>query len=639
MGKASLLTYNNTFRQLTNTITLDSVIMYHDSKGKYERKVCKIIVGEMCMRSLPLFLLLNACIDSKETTEEIETTENTDSQTDSATEPISDRDADGVADSEDSCPDDPQQWTDNDEDGFCDEVDDACPDNPNEHIDSDGDGICDDSDPCPQDPLNVDTDGDGICDADDDCPEDPNNNTDSDGDGICDESDACPEDANGWADSNGDGQCDENDDNDGDGITNGEETVYGSDCGVSNPNDADTDNDGINDAEDPYPRDPWPEFILFQNDLGTIDLMLSNRDGTFHQPIVIGDPYGGTSNTAYRYIRFVISDWDNNGKMDFLAIADSDPSDNTNPYDVWWFWREKADELQQRRIGTSATIPFGSIGDFNNDELVDIVSVELERPNYISGGVLYHYQNVENIGTANCFMTEDPTNPDNCAFIKKEAVDISSWVNNQWVFRLSRDAIDANGDGNKDVSILRISSGGNTSVPITILFGNGDGTFGQPPSNPLITHNSGQCGNSPSNSLLLTDFNLDGLGDIITGLDDDGDAGSAWFYPGKVVSGAYGIDMQNCTEAFDINPTVESGSDNAGNTASARSFDFDFDGIPDIMVGFQYLEPWNPPSKTVLLFGNGDGTFTSPIDVRSFQTTNFASNFAVPQRLCVRFPL
>ena len=612
------------------------------------------------MRSILTIVLLSACGNQKP----VEDTqiEETDTQQDTAVEQPTDTDGDGVIDEEDACPEDatqwtdadgdgicdevddncpedPYQWTDADGDGVCDEVEDDCPEDPNQSLDSDGDGICDDTDPCPNDPSNVDTDGDGICDGEDDCPEDPNNSTDSDGDGICDDTDQCPEDPLGWVDSNGDGLCDENDDNDGDGISNAEESMYGLDCGVSDPNDSDTDDDGILDDEDPYPRDPWPEFILFQNDSGTIDLMLSNRDGTFQQQITVGDQYGGTTNTNYRYTRFVISDWDNNGKMDFMALGDADPTDPTNDYDVWWFWREKADELHQTLVGTSSQNPFWTVGDFDNDENADLIGAEIVRPNYISGGTLQFYHNQDNIGTADCFATDDPTNPNNCAFVKSQAVDISSWISNQWVFRLSRDAVDVNGDGNRDVSILKISSGGNSAVPITVLFGNGDGTFGQPPNNPLISHNSGNCGNSPGNSLLLSDFDLDGIGDVITGLDDDGDAGSAWFYPGTMNSGNYGLDIANCIESFDINPADEGGQDNAGNTGSARSFDFDFDGITDIMVGYNYLEPWNPPSKTVLLFGNGNGTFSPPIDVRTFPNGNYGSHFAVPQRLCIRFPL
>jgi len=551
-----------------------------------------------------------------------------------------DRDGDGVPDGADACPDDAEQWSDEDGDGVCDEVEDACPEDAMQWLDSDGDGLCDDSDPCPADALNVDTDGDGICDDADPCPEDPIGTIDTDGDGVCDGSDDCPEDPAGYADTNGDGSCDGSDDTDGDGILDGEEAVYGEDCGISDPWLADTDDDGIDDNADPYPRDPWPDFILFRNDVGTIDLMLSNRDGTFGSPVVVAEPYGGTANPDYRYIRFVISDFNDDGRMDFLALGDADPDDSSNAYDVWWFWREKADELQQRLLGTWDKNPFGSIADFDNDELVDLLGTEQERPNYIESVKLRFYGNAGTVATANCFATSDPANPSGCAFVEKEAVDLTDFASGQWIFRQSRDAVDVGGDGNRDVAVLRISSGGNSaSVPVLVVHGNGDGTFAAA-GDPLFSHNTGGCGGSPANSILFEDFNGDGVGDVITGLDDDGDAGSAWFYPGTTASGSYEVDTSQCMESFDLNPADENGGENAGNSSSARAFDFDFDGVQDVLVGYRYEGPWSGPSRTVLLFGNGNGTFATPVQVREFPgDNNYGEHFAVPRRVCQRFPL
>jgi outer membrane protein OmpA-like peptidoglycan-associated protein len=95
-----------------------------------------------------------------------------------------DRDGDGIPDSIDKCPDEPE-----DRDMFQDE--DGCPD-----LDNDGDGIPDAKDKCPLDPE----DKDGFQDEDG-CP-DPDN----DGDGIPDRLDACPnepETKNGIADDDG----------------------------------------------------------------------------------------------------------------------------------------------------------------------------------------------------------------------------------------------------------------------------------------------------------------------------------------------------------------------------------------------------------------------------------------------------
>lgn len=173
-----------------------------------------------------------------------------------------DRDGDGVEDSEDACPTEPEDrdgWEDedgcpeddNDGDGLTDddqcpteaedmdgfEDTDGCPD-----TDNDQDGIRDGFDGCPNDAEDMDgdrdedgcpdndTDRDGIEDANDRCPNEPEDadgfgdedgcpETDFDQDGIEDDADECPDQPevmNGIADTDG---CPEEDD-DGDGIPN-----------------------------------------------------------------------------------------------------------------------------------------------------------------------------------------------------------------------------------------------------------------------------------------------------------------------------------------------------------------------------------------------------------------------------------
>jgi OmpA family/Thrombospondin type 3 repeat len=128
-----------------------------------------------------------------------------------------DKDGDGVPDSVDACPDEPE-----DKDGYQDE--DGCPD-----PDNDGDGIPDKDDQCPNDPEDKDgfqdtdgcpdrdNDGDGIPDALDKCPNEPEDkdgfedddgcpDQDNDGDGIPDKDDKCPNDpetVNGFEDEDG----------------------------------------------------------------------------------------------------------------------------------------------------------------------------------------------------------------------------------------------------------------------------------------------------------------------------------------------------------------------------------------------------------------------------------------------------
>ena len=109
--------------------------------------------------------------------------------------PVGDRDCDGIPDVDDKCPDDPEDF-DNDDD------EDGCPE-----YDRDADGIKDQFDRCPDQPE----DRDGFMDEDG-CPD-----VDNDQDGIPDTNDKCPnyaEDKDGFEDADG---CPDGD-NDNDGI-------------------------------------------------------------------------------------------------------------------------------------------------------------------------------------------------------------------------------------------------------------------------------------------------------------------------------------------------------------------------------------------------------------------------------------
>ena len=144
----------------------------------------------------------------------------------------SDRDKDGILDSDDACPDVPGPENEDPRLNGCPDRDgdliidpeDACPDTPGVRNpdpekngcppDRDGDGILDPEDACPDTPgvrdpdpekngCPPDRDGDGIIDEEDACPDtpgvrspDPEKNgcpPDRDGDGILDGDDACPD--------------------------------------------------------------------------------------------------------------------------------------------------------------------------------------------------------------------------------------------------------------------------------------------------------------------------------------------------------------------------------------------------------------------------------------------------------------
>lgn len=135
---------------------------------------------------------------------------------------------------------------------------DACPDDPNKTEP----GVCG----CGV--ADTDTDNDGTPDCHDSCPNDPNKiapgqcgcghpDTDSDGDGVADCNDACPTDPNKIAP----GACGcgtPDTDSDGDGIPNCHDNCPT----VFNPDQRDTDGDGVGDACTPFQFPAGSEFVV-----------------------------------------------------------------------------------------------------------------------------------------------------------------------------------------------------------------------------------------------------------------------------------------------------------------------------------------------------------------------------------------
>lgn len=108
--------------------------------------------------------------------------------------PTADSDGDGVVDTEDEFPDNPNETTDSDGDGVGDNSDEF-PFDANETHDDDGDGVGNNTDAFPQDGNEThDDDGDGVGNNTDAFPQDANETMDTDGDGVGDNADPEPED-------------------------------------------------------------------------------------------------------------------------------------------------------------------------------------------------------------------------------------------------------------------------------------------------------------------------------------------------------------------------------------------------------------------------------------------------------------
>ena len=157
---------------------------------------------------------------------------------------------------------------------------------------------------------------------------------------------------------------------------------------------------------------------------------------------------------------------------------------------------------------------------------------------------------------------------------------------------------DFNKDGNADIAITN-----NSDSTVSILLGNGDGTFTQAPGSPIPGFNYTPVG------IVAADFNGDGAADL---------AVADYYSTGQYVPGHVSILLGKGDGTFTaapgspvlvgVYPTV------------LAPMDFDHDGITDLAV--ENSGDVDVPSTETLaiLKGNGDGTFTQPYPTTPLQT-------------------
>lgn len=137
---------------------------------------------------------------------------------------------------------------------------------------------------------------------------------------------------------------------------------------------------------------------------------------------------------------------------------------------------------------------------------------------------------------------------------------------------------DLDGDGKLDIAAF-VAPNGDTSTPgaISILLGNGNGTFQAPMVTTLTVHES---------VVAVVDVNGDKKADLIVNVTDSN------FSPAGVA-----VLLGNGDGTFQTPKTIASGVNGLSTVA-----DFNNDGKPDLAV--------NTSTSVQVLYGNGDGTFT-----------------------------
>ncbi len=166
---------------------------------------------------------------------------------------------------------------------------------------------------------------------------------------------------------------------------------------------------------------------------------------------------------------------------------------------------------------------------------------------------------------------------------------------------------DFNGDGIPDLAVAGESyaSGGEDSGAVTILLGNGNGTFTLAANSPLTVGTAGPvC--ACTSSVAVGDFNGNGISDLAVS---------------NFSSGTLTILMGHGDGTFTqaVNSPINVGAEGAQGPISVAVGDFNGDSVPDLVVAKSSI-------VVLTLLGNGDGTFT---ELPSLSVSAISSSVAV----------
>jgi hypothetical protein len=178
-------------------------------------------------------------------------------------------------------------------------------------------------------------------------------------------------------------------------------------------------------------------------------------------------------------------------------------------------------------------------------------------------------------------------------------------------FATSVAVADVNGDGKPDLVTTNycVDSNCDTNASVSVLLGNGDGTF-----QTAVSYDSGGL---EATSVAVADVNGDGKPDIVVA--------NYCASSNDCTSGMLGVLLGNGDGTFQTAASYDSGGHSASSVAVA---DVNGDGKPDIVVANYCASSNDCTNGTVgVLLGNGDGTFQMAVNYG--ESNGYATSLAV----------
>jgi hypothetical protein len=339
--------------------------------------------------------------------------------------------------------------------------------------------------------------------------------------------------------------------------------------------------------------------------------------------VLLGDGNGGFQTDFFQanvdtFIvgAVVLGDFDHDGKLD-LAISGS-----TSSSIAILLGNGDGTFQQPLAVGFGAASPTLAVGDFNNDNYLDLVGVDsndndaaillgdgkggftartdlaLPASGGIAGSAVADFDgdgkldvaavqfNQDMTGTTG-FITVMPGNGDG-TFRQPVSTQVANIGIGQMIVG------DFNGDGKPDVATSQPSTG-----TISVVLGNGDGTFGAAIANPV------NLSGAIVQAMIGGDFNNDGKGDLAL----VGTLGSGNTSPLYVLtSNGDGTFQAHLVDNLPID------------SFDLAAGDFNHDGNLDL-VALDYNGAVNP--SVFIYLGKGDGTFSGPV---MYSTGSFFTN-------------